>query len=385
MTKRHKILEAPGLWLEGAAVAQLETASRLAGMRFAFGLPDLHPGKGIPVGAAFFGDALYPHLVGSDIGCGVGVWRVLGAKKPQPEKWSKKLRLDEPLGEEAALEALAARGVDAAAWRAHLRGFGTIGRGNHFAEIGVCEAPAEGSPLADGELALWVHSGSRAFGEALGLAHWAARGARALDPASEEGAQWLLAQPVALAFAEENRKAIARRLLEQLGLDGEPILDTCHNFAERVVAPASEWAPLGLSEATEPEELWVVRKGAASARRGLVGIAGSRGTPSVVFEPAASVGMAASGWSLAHGAGRKWARSECRGRLSSRFGPEQLRRPLPGSFVVCDDKDLLFEEAPQAYKDIDPVIAALVAAGAGRALCRTRPILSYKTRSDDCC
>lgn len=39
-------------WIEGAAVQQLETAARLPGICAAAGLPDLHPGKGIPIGAA---------------------------------------------------------------------------------------------------------------------------------------------------------------------------------------------------------------------------------------------------------------------------------------------------------------------------------------------
>jgi release factor H-coupled RctB family protein len=37
-------------------------------------MPDLHPGRGIPVGACFaMAGVIYPHLVGSDIGCGARV------------------------------------------------------------------------------------------------------------------------------------------------------------------------------------------------------------------------------------------------------------------------------------------------------------------------
>jgi len=403
MNTLHKTLEAPGLWLEGAAIAQLQVASRLPGMAFAFGLPDLHPGRGMPVGAAFLGEQLYPHLVGSDIGCGVAVWKANAkGKRPATEKWAKKLKLDAPLGIEDAMEALAKRGLDGSDWSWHFRGFGTIGRGNHFAELGVCEKPQEGSPLQEGDLVLLVHSGSRSFGESVGSAHWEARGARSLEPETEAGQAWLRAQPVALAFAEENRAAIARRFLDQIGLEGEFVLDVCHNYAEEILVSTEDLSPLrafaeqapggfdasalpGLLASEAGGSAWMTRKGAASSQRGLVAIAGSRGTPSFIFEPSARAPLLASGWSLAHGAGRKWARADCKDRLSHRFNPEQLRRPAPGSFVVCDDKDLLFEEAPQAYKDIEPVIAALEAAGAGRAVCQTRPILSYKTREDACC
>jgi len=63
-------------WVEGDAVQQLENAANLSGMTRAAGLPDLHPGKGIPVGAAFLSTGvIYPHLVGNDIGCGMGLWQ----------------------------------------------------------------------------------------------------------------------------------------------------------------------------------------------------------------------------------------------------------------------------------------------------------------------
>ncbi len=40
------------------------------------GMSDLHPGRGYPVGAAFFAiGRLYPALVGNDIGCGMALWR----------------------------------------------------------------------------------------------------------------------------------------------------------------------------------------------------------------------------------------------------------------------------------------------------------------------
>ena len=79
-------------WIEGAAVQQLEKTASLPGMRLAVGLPDLHPGKGSPIGAAFAVEGyLYPALVGNDIGCGIGLWRTeLSAKKlrcPRARPW----------------------------------------------------------------------------------------------------------------------------------------------------------------------------------------------------------------------------------------------------------------------------------------------------------
>lgn len=122
---------------------------------------------------------------------------------------------------------------------------------------------------------------------------------------------------------------------------------------------------------------WLHRKGAAPADQGPVVIPGSRGDYSYVVEPVASD---ASLWSLAHGAGRKWMRTECRERLAARHTAEQLGRTALGSRVICDDRALLFEEAPEAYKSIATVIRALEASGLVRVLARLKPVLTYKTR-----
>ncbi len=53
-------------WVEGAAPVQLQNSTMLEGMAIAAGFPDLHPGKGIPVGVAFLNrDKVLPHLVGN--------------------------------------------------------------------------------------------------------------------------------------------------------------------------------------------------------------------------------------------------------------------------------------------------------------------------------
>jgi len=72
-------------------------------------------------------------------------------------------------------------------------------------------------------------------------------------------------------------------------------------------------------------------------------------------------------FSIAHGAGRKWKRSDVRGRLQNRFKVKDLEVTAWGSKVICKSRDLLYEEAPQAYKNID-VIASF------------RPLITYKTR-----
>jgi len=56
-------------WIEGNAIQQLQTTARLPQMRLVAGMPDLHAGRGYPVGAAFFSHGrFYPALIGNDIG-----------------------------------------------------------------------------------------------------------------------------------------------------------------------------------------------------------------------------------------------------------------------------------------------------------------------------
>ena len=93
----------------------------------------------------------------------------------------------------------------------------------------------------------------------------------------------------------------------------------------------------------------------------------------------------ASLYSLAHGAGRKWQRSECEARLRKRYPKDALRKTRLGSLVVCDARDLLYEDAPEAYKDVDNVVQVLAEAGLLRLVARLRPVLTYKTREAHAC
>src|SRR5262245_59966551 len=87
---RVHVVARSGSWIEGEALRQLEKTAQLPGMRLCVGMPDLHPGKGNPIGAAFLSqDTIYPYLVGNDIGCGMGLWRTgLVRRKARRDKWA---------------------------------------------------------------------------------------------------------------------------------------------------------------------------------------------------------------------------------------------------------------------------------------------------------
>jgi release factor H-coupled RctB family protein len=107
-------------------------------------------------------------------------------------------------------------------------------------------------------------------------------------------------------------------------------------------------------------------------------IPGSRGSLSYPVKPTGDGESHA--WSLAHGAGRKWARSEARLRMRERFRVAELAQTGIGGRVICEERDLLYEEAPAAYKNIEAVIQELVDTGLVSVIATMRPLLTYKTR-----
>ena len=110
---------------------------------------------------------------------------------------------------------------------------------------------------------------------------------------------------------------------------------------------------------------------------------GSRGDYSYLLAPNPAQGETAL-FSLAHGAGRKWQRSDCKGRLFKLATPQQLSRTPLGGRVICEDKALIYEEAPQAYKNVDSVKDCLIGANLAQPVARNKPLISYKTRGECC-
>ena len=351
---------------EGSAIQQFTRTASLTHIHAAAAMPDLHPGRGYPVGAAFFSEShLYPALIGSDIGCGMALWQTdLAARKHSADKLLRRIGdLESPLGDDWQDAIADMLGTDDIPFRHAL---GTIGGGNHFAEIQRVDAvlaPGQLPPDFDADaLYLFIHSGSRGYGGAILRAHIERHGHAPLVANSAEAAAYLAAHDAACAYAATNRALIAARLAQQLGGAHNLISDSIHN---QLVARADGW---------------LHRKGAAPADSGLVVIAGSRGSHSYLVRP---TGLDAGNLaSLAHGAGRKWQRGACKARLSAKYRPAELARNPFGGHVICADKTLLYDEAPQAYRNIEYTIAALVAHGLIAPVARLAPLITYKTRGD---
>jgi len=355
-------------WIEGEAVRQLYATAKLDEVRHAVGFPDLHPGKGSPVGAAFVTDGvIYPHLIGGDIGCGMTLFKTdLVRRGAKLDRWAKLQFNLEHSWDQFVSNFLAEHDLESTAFDAAL---GTIGGGNHFAELQTVEKVLDAGEfkklnLGKQQLVVLVHSGSRGLGESVLRAHVDEHCGEGVEADSFAAQKYFCGHDFAVRWAKANRELIARRFVGTLGAQAECLWDGCHNCIT--------------SRESDGEAVWIHRKGAVAADGEVVVIPGSRGSLSYVVKP---IGDGHShAWSLAHGAGRKWARSEARHRMRERFSVPELAQTALGGRVVCEERDLLYEEAPAAYKNIESVIADLVVAGLVSVIATFRPLLTYKMR-----
>jgi tRNA-splicing ligase RtcB len=104
-------------------------------------------------------------------------------------------------------------------------------------------------------------------------------------------------------------------------------------------------------------------------------VPGSMGTASWVLV-GTEASMTKSFGSTCHGAGRVMSRHEAKRNVRG----EKLRQDLEkdGIHVRAGSMAGLAEEAPQAYKDVDQVVQAVVGAGIARKVARLRPLAVIK-------
>jgi release factor H-coupled RctB family protein len=407
------LLASERVWMEGAALEQLARVAAFEGCVRAVGMPDLHPGPTVPIGVAIaFDERIYPQLVGSDAGCGVRV--VSFAKlKLKGDRLEQRIREATDVAPLPDLDRAAAM---RAVWRSGPRGLigvpgvpdslaelvamidperddhlprsgelpeafaeladhygealGSVGGGNHFVELAQIERVfGEGARRQDdlrwglerGEFAIVAHSGSRGLGTAL-----AQRWGHACLSTPEQGATYLAELAGACRYARANRVILSWRLLDAVGA-AKPgrvrgSFDLIHNDVAR--------------EQVEQRELWVHRKGCAPAHAEQPTVVlGTRGTASYVMR---GLGNQACLCSVAHGAGRRMTRSEARAKVAHKYARKSLTRTACGSRVICDDKDLLYEEHPDAYKNIDDVVESLEQAGAATRVAMLVPMITVK-------
>jgi tRNA-splicing ligase RtcB len=327
-------------------------------------MPDAHLGKGATVGSVIptLG-AIIPAAVGVDIGCGMIAVRTQWNYddlprdlKPLRESIEAAIPLSAGNYNNRVTDTAAARcaelaetaGIDTATqiapnWTQQL---GSLGSGNHFIEVSLDELD---------RVWLFLHSGSRGVGNKIASKYIKAaqdlctrRWIRLADPdlaylveGDREFTDYIRDLRWAQKFALLNRDEMMDRVIQCLNSTmPEPVVEqeriNCHhNFTER--------------EHHFGRDVWLSRKGAIEATEGTPGlIPGSMGTASYVV---VGKGNKLALNSSPHGAGRNYSRSAAR----KKFTHEELQKAMVG--IEWSDSDTFLDEIPEAYKDIDIVMA----------------------------
>ncbi len=305
------------------------------------------------------------------------------------------------------------RGLSERALKRGSLSLGTLGSGNHFLELQVVDAildeeAARAFGLRQGQVTAMIHTGSRGLGHQVCTDHvealeqrykktkngWYAEEwditlpDRQLASApfhSKEGQAYFEAMQAAGNYAFANRSALTQRLRDtlraHLGTDGEleVVYDVCHNIAkieEHVVHGTSCTCCVHRKGATRA--LGGDHGELASKFNGIgqpVLVPGDMGTASYVLAgPVSGSNQAFS--SSCHGAGRQLSRTQARNSIDGLALQEELREK--GIAVYANTPNVLSEEAPDAYKDVDEVIRLTTEAGLARPVARLRPFCVIK-------
>jgi tRNA-splicing ligase RtcB len=437
--------------LRDRSVEQLVNTTTLPGVvKYTLAMPDIHQGYGPPIGGVIplrtSDGVISPGAVGYDINCGVRVLRsnILAEEvKPIMDDIVHALfrgvpsgvgrggdvrlsgrQVDEVLergsawavsqgyGTKDDLEHTEERGGMAGAEaktvspKAKKRGqdqLGTLGSGNHFVEVGEVEEiydeeTADVFGLFEGQMVVWVHSGSRGLGHQVctDYVHDLQKAVtkygiklpdRELVCApfdSPEGRDYFAAMASAANYAWANRQILAHRVRQVLddvlaGLvkDRELTLvyDVAHNIAKveeypidgkltrliihrkgatRAFGPGMEVLPADYREVGQP-----------------VLIPGDMGTASYVLVGTTEAMEKTFGTSC-HGAGRVMSRRAATKKIRG----SELQQELAEKGIVVRGGSWkgLAEEAPEAYKDVDRVVNVVHSTGIARKVARVVPL-----------
>ena len=294
-----------------------------------------------------------------------------------------------------------------------LTSLGTLGTGNHFLELQTVSSIDDSSfaeqwGLFEGQLLAMIHSGSRGLGHQVCTDHvrnleqqykltdnswyhekWdfdlPDRQLASAPLYSKEGQEYFDAMNAAANFAFANRSALAHRLREvlhlELGADGEArtLYDVAHNIAK------IEDHDIHGATCT----CCVHRKGATRAfpkgQEDLNSVYTSTSQPVLVpgnmehgswIMSGSPHGMNRAFGSSCHGAGRSLSRTIAKRTIDSQEIKQRLEQQ--GIRVHASTPNVLAEEAPEVYKNVDSVIEMTTNAGLAKPVARMRPNLVIK-------
>ncbi len=307
-------------------------------------MPDVHAGRGCTIGTTMtIHDYIVPNIVGTDIGCGMDVVKLVEKRinLPQLDSFIRNSiphgrdvrerphrshgRLD--LRELTCLNKLNNRRIKEA--------LGTLGGGNHFIEIDRDD---------EENLYLVIHTGSRHPG--LQVAEYYQNQAyRALGGRNQTEVPYELAflegdlkdrylhdMEFMQRFAAMNRRIIREEILDNMKLTEADFFTTVHNYIDM--------------------DHMILRKGSVSAREG------ERLLIPLNMRDGALIctGLGNDEWnqSAPHGAGRICSRKDA----DRNFTVSAFKKEMEGIYTTSVCQETL-DECPMAYKDSQSIIDAI--------------------------
>ena len=431
---------------------QVTNVATLPGIvRASYAMPDAHWGYGFPIGgvAAFdpeAGGIISSGGVGFDISCGVrtyatglkaaelgerlevlahdlyrtvpagvgseGAIRLSMEELDQMMLGGARWAVERGWGEASDLGRVEERGCMAGAdpsqvsrrakERQH-REVGTLGSGNHYLELQAVdrlfdETTASAFGLAEGDLLVTIHCGSRGLGHQIGTdfmqllgraapSYGIALPDRELACApirSPEGQHYLGAMRSAINCALANREVIGHLVRTVFarhcpGARLSLLYDVSHNTCkveEHEVGGTRRKLVIhrkGATRAFGPGHPELPAEYRETGQPVLIG--GTMGTFSFILA-GSSQGEALAFSSSCHGAGRKMSRMQAK----KTWQGKPLIRELGerGIVIKAHSAAGAAEEAPGAYKDVEEVAAVAEAVGLSRRVARVRPIACVK-------
>lgn len=359
-----------GSEIDEGTLKQMQDACALPVAEKAAIMGDGHIGFGLPIGGVLATvDSVIPYAVGVDIGCRVKMSVIDTPVQDLEKELRGSIRRGDRLSE--SLERGTRFGVGAS-WRPRCNHpvmdadwncspvtkamrdrawdqLGTSGSGNHFVEIGVLTLQETDLGLPAGQyLAILSHSGSRGAGAqvcnyykdvaiaGLNAQHRERHKHLAwLSMETEAGQEYWHAMNLMGEYASANHAVIHDNVVRILGAEVLAVIENHHNFS---------WL-----ESHGGKELYVHRKGATPAGKGVLGvIPGSMADPCYVVR---GKGNPESLNSASHGAGRRLSRTEARKRFNWSHWKSVLKQR--GVRLLSAGLD----EVPGAYKDIRVIMA----------------------------
>lgn len=281
---------------------------------------------------------------------------------------------------------------------------GTLGAGNHYAEIQVVDEILDRAAATQmgieekGQVCVMIHSGSRGFGhqvatDALMIMEKAMKRDSILVNDrqlactrinSDEGQDYLKAMAAAANFAWVNRssmthltrQAFAKTFdssAEDLGM--HVIYDVSHNVA-KIEEHTIDGKPMtvlvhrkGATRAFPPHHPMIPADYQTIGQPVLIG--GSMGTCSYVLT-GTEKGMEETFGTTCHGAGRAQSRTKSRKTIPYQDVLSKLQ--ASGISIRVASPQLVMEEAPESYKNVTDVVDTCHAAGISKKAFKLRPI-----------